>query len=130
MTKSRFARGVEMRRKVTGAARADDKLADTSSLNQRWQRLIIENAWGDCWSDPTLSRRERSILVLGMLAALGKSEEFEGHVRNAFRNGLSEAELEAILVQIAAYCGIPAGNGCFRAMRKVFAEPRPQPARE
>lgn len=72
--------------------------------------------------DPTLPRRERSILNLGMLAALGRMQEFELHFRGALRNGLNPDELRAVLTQIAVYCGVPAGVECFRIAQRVLAE--------
>src|SRR5882672_5757370 len=72
--------------------------------------------------DKTLTPRERSILNLGMIAALGKMQEFETHTRGALRNGLTPNEVRAVLTQIAAYCGLPVGVDCFRVARKVIDE--------
>jgi 4-carboxymuconolactone decarboxylase len=77
---------------------------------------------GESWGDDTLKPRERSILVLGMIGALGKMHEFEIHFRGAIRNGLTPNELRAALTQIAIYCGFPAALDCFRVARKVLAE--------
>jgi 4-carboxymuconolactone decarboxylase len=96
---------------------------DTSSINRRWQAFITESAWGECWSDPTLSARDRSLLMLGMTAGLGRADEMEGHTRFAMKNGLTPAELEAVLIQIAVYCGIPAGNMFAKAVQKATGTP-------
>src|SRR5882672_7108821 len=72
--------------------------------------------------DKTLTPRERSILNLGMIAALGKMQEFETHCRGALTNGLTPNELRAVLTQIAVYCGIPVGVDCFRIAREVVAK--------
>ena len=74
------------------------------------------------WTDETLSRRERSLVNLGMIAALGRMHEFEIHFRGALTNGLSLEELRAVLIQIAVYAGVPAGVDCFRTARKVVDE--------
>ncbi|MSP88694.1 MAG: 4-carboxymuconolactone decarboxylase [Alphaproteobacteria bacterium] len=84
--------------------------------------MVSEFCWGECWGDDTLDRKQRSILNLGMIAALGRMHEFELHFRGAIRNGLTREELRAILTQIAVYCGIPAGVDCFRTARKVLDE--------
>jgi 4-carboxymuconolactone decarboxylase len=78
-----------------------------------------------CWTDETLSRQHRSLINLGMLAALGRMEEFELHFRGALRNGLSQAELRAALIQITIYCGVPAGVECFRIARRVLDSEAP-----
>jgi len=78
--------------------------------------------WGAVWGREGLSRKQRSLLNLGMLAALGRMTEFEGHFRGALRNGLTKDELREALLQITFYCGGPAGIEAFRAARKVLNE--------
>src|SRR6516225_6108779 len=77
---------------------------------------------GETWGDETLQPRERSILNLGMIAALGKMEEFATHVRGALNNGLTPNEIRAALTQILIYCGAPIGVDCFRVARPIIAE--------
>jgi 4-carboxymuconolactone decarboxylase len=122
MDKERFDRGLAARKAVLGADYVERSLAQADDFNREFQELVTEFAWGLCWGDDTLDRRQRSMLNLGMLAALGRMHEFELHFRGAIVNGLSRDELKAILTQIAAYCGIPAGVECFRIARKVLAE--------
>ena len=122
MDKERFDRGLAQRKAVLGVDYVDRSLAQADDFTKEFQEIVTEFAWGLCWGDDTLDRRQRSMLVLGMLAALGRMQEFELHFRGALTNGLSRDELKAILTQIAAYCGIPAGVECFRIARKVLAE--------
>ena len=97
-------------------------MENATAFNRPFQEMVSEYCWGLCWTDTTLSRRERSILNLGMIAALGKMHEFGLHFRGALQNGLKENELRAILTQIAVYCGIPVGIDCFRAAAPIIAE--------
>ncbi len=122
MDKERFDRGLAQRKAVLGVDYVDRSLAQADDFTKEFQEIVTEFAWGLCWGDDTLDRRQRSMLNLGMLAALGRMQEFELHFRGALTNGLSRDELKAILTQIAAYCGIPAGIECFRIARKVLAE--------
>ncbi len=122
MDKERFDRGLAERKAVLGADNVERSLAQADDFNREFQELVTEFAWGLCWGDDTLDRRQRSMLNLGMLAALGRMHEFELHFRGAIANGLSRDELKAILTQISAYCGLPAGVECFRIARKVLAE--------
>ncbi len=122
MDKERFDRGLAQRKAVLGAEYVEKALAQADDFNREFQELVTEFAWGLCWGDDTLDRRQRSMLNLGMLAALGRMHEFELHFRGAIVNGLSRDELKAILTQITAYCGVPAGVECFRIARKVLAE--------
>jgi 4-carboxymuconolactone decarboxylase len=122
MDKELMNAGVKARRAVLGDEYVDRAMKNVDDFNKPFQELVSEYCWGVCWTDETLSRRERSILNLGMIAALGKMQEFELHLRGAVRNGLTKEELRAVLMQIAVYCGIPVGVDCFRIAKQVFAE--------
>ncbi|MCP5153436.1 MAG: carboxymuconolactone decarboxylase family protein [Ectothiorhodospiraceae bacterium] len=115
-------KGIEMRKAVLGAEYVERSMQSADDFNQDFQGLLNEYCWGFCWGDDTLSRRERSILNLGMIAALGRTHEFELHFRGAINNGLTREELKQVLHQIAVYCGMPAGVESFRIARKVLAE--------
>lgn len=117
-----FQRGIRARREVMGDAFVDRALNNVDDFNRELQRLVTELAWGECWADDTISRRERSILNIGMIAALGRMHEFEGHVRGALRNGITEQELIALLKQVTMYCGFPAGIEAHRVAKKVLDE--------
>jgi len=122
MDKVTYDKGMAMRRKVLGDAHVDRALEGVDDFNRDFQRLVTQYGWGETWGDPTLTPRERSILNLGMIAALGKMEEFSSHFRGAMTNGLSTDELRAVLTQIAIYCGIPVGVDCFRLAKAVLSE--------
>nr|WP_245414342.1 carboxymuconolactone decarboxylase family protein [Mycoplana dimorpha] len=127
MEQSRYERGLKMRRAVLGDDYVDRSIGQADAFNRDFQRIVTEYCWGETWADETLSPRERSILNLGMIAALGRMHEFELHTAGALRNGISHDELRAILTQIAVYCGIPAGVDCFRVARKVLNAEKDQP---
>jgi 4-carboxymuconolactone decarboxylase len=117
-----YNRGLAMRRKVLGEQYVDRALASVDDFNRDFQRIVTQYCWGEAWGDNTLTPRERSILNLGMIASLGKMEEFQTHVRGALQNGLTPNEIRAVLTQIAVYCGIPVGVDCFRLAKKVLSE--------
>jgi len=120
MDKETYDRGLAMRRKVLGEEYVDRALKSADDFNRDFQRIVTQYCWGEAWGDTTLTPRERSILNLGMIAALGKMEEFATHVRGARRNGLTPDEIRAVLTQIAVYCGIPVGVDCFRIAKGVL----------
>ena len=122
MDKKLMEAGLKVRREVLGDEYVDRSMKNADEFNKPFQEIVSEYCWGVAWTDENLSRRERSILNLGMTAATGRMQEFELHFRGAKRNGLTDEELRAVLIQIAVYCGIPVGVGCFRSARKVFAE--------
>jgi 4-carboxymuconolactone decarboxylase len=122
MDKKLMDAGLAVRSEVLGDDYVNRSMANADSFNKPFQEMVSEYCWGLCWTDKALSRKERSILNLGMIAALGKMHEFELHFRGAIQNGLTENELRAALTQIAVYCGIPVGVDCFRVAKKVFSE--------
>ncbi|MDB5922078.1 MAG: 4-carboxymuconolactone decarboxylase [Betaproteobacteria bacterium] len=125
MDKELMDAGLGVRREVLGDEYVDRAMKNADDFNKPFQEIVSEYCWGLCWSDETLSRRDRSILNLGMIAALGKMHEFELHLRGAIRNGLTKEELRAVLIQIAVYCGIPVGVDCFRTAKQVIGEMKP-----
>jgi len=116
------ARGETVRRAVLGDAYVDRALENADDFSRPFQDVLNEYCWGQCWTNDDLDLRQRSLLNLGMLAALGRMHEFQVHFRGAIRNGLSDAELRAALIQIAVYCGVPAGVECFRIAKAVRTE--------
>jgi 4-carboxymuconolactone decarboxylase len=117
-----YDRGLAKRRQVLGDAYVDRSLKKVDDFNRDFQRLVTEYCWGEAWGDETLSPRERSILTLGLVAAIGKMGEFANHLRGARTNGLTPNELRAVLVQIAIYCGIPVGADCFQVAETILTE--------
>ena len=115
-------RGMAVRREVLGDTHVDGAQARQTPFTARFQDFISRYAWGEIWTDPTLSRRERSMITLTALVAHGHYDELAMHVRAARRNGLTPEEIGAVLLQTAVYCGVPAANSAFAAAQRVLAE--------
>ncbi|MDP7478110.1 MAG: carboxymuconolactone decarboxylase family protein [Vicinamibacterales bacterium] len=112
--------GLKARRKVLGDDYVDRALTGLDSFNAEFQQLVTEYCWGAVWTRKTLDDRQRSLINLGMIAALNRGDEFKTHVRGALRNGCTVEEIRDTLMQVAVYCGIPAGVEAFRLARQVF----------
>ncbi|MEU1195259.1 3-oxoadipate enol-lactonase [Streptomyces sp. NPDC005813] len=115
-------RGMEVRREVLGDEHVDRAQARQTPFTARFQDFISRYAWGEIWTDPTLARRERSMITLTALVAHGHYDELAMHVRAALRNGLTPEEIGAVLLQTAVYCGVPAANSAFAVAQRVLAE--------
>ncbi|MFD8175016.1 3-oxoadipate enol-lactonase [Streptomyces sp. NPDC059709] len=115
-------RGMAVRREVLGDAHVDRAQGRQTPFTARFQDFISRYAWGEIWTDETLSRRERSMVTLTALVAHGHYEELAMHVRAARRNGLTADEIGAVLLQTAVYCGVPAANSAFATAQRVLAE--------
>lgn len=124
MSTDLFNIGRKIRTEVLGEERVAKVLDQADDFNRDFQHLVTEYCWGYCWDRNGLSRKQRSLLNLGMLAALNRGPEFELHFRGAFKNGLTLDELQDTLIQIAIYCGIPAGVEAFKIANKVLKELR------
>ncbi len=122
MDKERYDAGMKVRKEVLGAEYVDKAMQNADDFNREFQNMVTEYCWGSTWGNDRLTKQQRSILNLGMLAALGRSHEFGLHFKGAIRNGVSKDELKEVLHQIAVYCGIPAGVESFRVARQALAE--------
>ncbi|WEO94148.1 3-oxoadipate enol-lactonase [Streptomyces sp. FXJ1.172] len=116
------ASGMAVRRQVLGDAHVDRAQERQTPFTARFQDFISRYAWGEIWTDPTLSRRERSMITLTALVAHGHHDELAMHIRAARRNGLTPQEIGAVLLQSAVYCGVPAANSAFATAQRVLAE--------
>ena len=114
--------GLKNRKEVLGSEHVEKTLSQADDFNAELQEVLNEYCWGKIWSGKGLERRQRSILNLGMLAALGRSHEFKLHFRGALNNGVALSELKDVLLQITGYCGFPAGVESFRLAREVLNE--------
>ena len=122
MSDELYETGMKIRREVLGDEYVDRATKNVDDFNRDFQRLVTEYCWGGAWGREGLSRQQRSLNNLCLLAALNRAAEFELHLRGALRNGCSLDEIRETLIQIAVYAGIPAGVEAFRIARKVLAE--------
>ena len=124
MDKETFDTGLKIRKEVLGEEDVERSLANADDFSRPFQEYVTEYCWGAIWGSDVLDRKQRSLLNLGMLAGASRWQEFELHFKGAFTNGLSEEELRDVIMQIACYCGIPAGIEAMRHARKVIDERR------
>ena len=114
--------GMRTRREVLGDAHVDRAIAGTTPFTAGFQDFITRVAWGDVWQRPGLSRRDRSLLTLGITIALRHWDEFALHVRAAVNNGLSDDEIGEVIQHAAVYAGVPAANHAFKMAGQILAE--------
>lgn len=117
-----MAKGLEIRRRVLGGEYVDAAMKNADEFTADLQKLVSTYCWGEIWGRDGLSDRDRSMLNLGMIAALNRPHELGLHIRGALRNNLSKDEIKEILLQVTIYCGVPAGVDSFRIAREAFAK--------
>jgi 4-carboxymuconolactone decarboxylase len=120
--RQRYEEGMKVRRAVLGDAHVDASLKDRNEFNETFQELITRYAWGEIWTRPGLPRKTRSLITLGMMVALNRPDELRLHLRAALNNGVSQEEIQEVLLQTAIYCGVPAANTAFHLAEEVFAQ--------
>ena len=120
--KKKFEVGMAVRRSVLGNAHVDRAEASKTSFDDDFQRFITEGAWGSVWSRPELTKRERSLVTIALLAALGHEEEVAMHVRATANTGATPEDLKEVFLHVAVYAGVPAANRAIKIAKKTLAE--------
>ena len=122
MDEKLYAEGMKVRRELMGDEYVDKALAQMTEFTQPLQELVTEYCWGAIWTRPGLPRKTRSLINLAMLTALNRPHELKLHLAGALRNGCTKEEIMEVLLQTAAYCGLPAAIDAFRVAKEVLAE--------
>jgi 4-carboxymuconolactone decarboxylase len=122
MTDERHQTGMLVRRAVLGDAHVDRAEAAKTDMDQPFQDLITASAWGTVWASDAISRRERSMLTLALLAATGNFEEIPMHVRATIRTGASKRDVMEAFQHVAIYAGVPRANHAIKLAKQTYAE--------
>ena len=118
----RFDQGMATRRSVLGDAHVDRAEAAKTAFDLPFQTLITEGAWGTVWSSDGISQRERSMLTLALLAALGNFEEIPMHIRATANTGASKQDVLEAFQHVAIYAGVPRANHALKLAKQTYAE--------
>jgi len=119
---SRYRVGLAVRRSVLGDAHVDRAEKASTDFDRPFQELITETAWGNVWARPGWTKRERSMVTLALLAALGHDEEVAMHVRATVNTGATREDICEAFLHVAVYAGVPAANQAIKIAKQVFAE--------
>jgi len=117
-----FIQGMKTRRQVLGNEHVDRAIKNTNQIDARFQDFITEGAWGTLWSNGKLSKRDRSLITISLLAALGHDEELEMHFNASKNTGATFDEISEVLMHVAVYAGVPASNSALKILKRVFKE--------
>jgi 4-carboxymuconolactone decarboxylase len=122
LASERYRQGMATRRAVLGDNHVDRAEAASTAFDKPFQDLITEAAWGHVWSRPGLTKRERSIVTIALLAALGQDDEVAMHVRATANTGASRDDICEALLHVAIYAGVPAANHAIKIAKQVFEQ--------
>ena len=118
----RYAQGMETRRSVLGDVHVDRAEAAKTAFDEPFQTLITESAWGTVWSSDGITKRERSMLTLALLAATGNFEEIPMHIRATARTGATKQDVQEAFQHVAIYAGVPRANHALKLAKQTYAE--------
>ncbi len=116
----RFDKGMQVRRAVLGDAHVDRAEAAKTDFDVPFQTLITESAWGTVWANDRISQRERSMITLALLAALGNFDEIPMHIRATARTGASKQDVLEAFQHVAIYAGVPRANHAIKLAKQTF----------
>ena len=122
MSNELWDKGLAVRKEVLGADYVERNLKAVDDFGMPMQELVTQSCWGWLWTRPQLPRKMRSLVNLGILSAINRGHEFKVHVKGALNNGCTREEIREVLLQVAVYCGMPAGVEAFRLAREAFKE--------
>ena len=118
----RYIQGMATRRAVLGDRHVDKAEQTKTAFDEPFQELITEAAWGHVWSRPDFTLRERSIVTIALLAALGQDKEVAMHVRATTNTGATPEDLREAMLHVAIYAGVPAANHAIKIIKTTLAE--------
>jgi 4-carboxymuconolactone decarboxylase len=122
MSDNRFKKGMAVRKSVLGEDHVARAEANKTEFDADFQRFITETAWGSVWSRAGLDRKMRHLVTIAIIAALGRNEELALHIKATQNTGVTRDEVKEVLLQVAAYAGIPAANTATAIAKKVYAQ--------
>ena len=122
MVKELWDKGLAVRKEVLGAEYVERNVKAADDFSMPMQEYTTEACWGWLWTRPQFPRKMRSLINLAMLSALNRPHEFKVHVKGALTNGCAREEIREVLLQVAVYCGVPAGVEAFRLAREAMQE--------
>ena len=118
----KFKNGLVTRKEVLGESYVENSLSKANDFTMDIQKLATEYCWDEIWNRPGLDRKSRSLLNLGMLASMNKTQELKAHIKGALNNGLTKDELKEVFLQVSIYCGLPVALENFRLAQEVLNE--------
>ena len=120
MDNEQYKKGMKTRRSVLGDLHVDKAEANKTNFDAEFQEYITSSAWGAVWSRPGLTKRERSLITIALLTALGHEDELAMHIRATANTGATEEDIKEVLLHTAVYAGVPVANGAFKIAKEIF----------
>jgi 4-carboxymuconolactone decarboxylase len=115
-------KGRKLREEMFGKEAVEQRVQAFGAFGEPLQNIINAYAYGDVWSRGALPLATKSLAMIAMMAAAGRSNELRVHVKGALSNGCGAEQIQEILLLVAMYCGIPLANEAHRVAVEVLKE--------
>jgi 4-carboxymuconolactone decarboxylase len=125
MNEELYNKGMKTRREVLGNEHVDRAEANKTDFDTDFQEYITNSAWGAIWSRPGLTKRERSMITIAVLCALGLEDELEMHIKASKNTGTSTDDVKEVLMHVGVYAGVPKTNGAMKIAKRILASEPP-----
>jgi 4-carboxymuconolactone decarboxylase len=122
MENEQYKKGMKTRREVLGNEHVDRAEANKTDFDSDFQEYITNSAWGAIWSRPGLTKRERSMITIAVLCALGLEEELEMHIKASKNTGTSTSDVKEVLMHVGVYAGVPKTNGAMKIAKRILGQ--------
>jgi 4-carboxymuconolactone decarboxylase len=122
MKNDKYEKGMKIRRKILGDKHVDKAEKLKTDFDRDFQEYIVNNAWGDIWSRPGLTSRERSLITIALMTAMGHDEELAMHLKATKNTGATKEDIKEVLLHTAVYAGVPAANHAFKIAKEILTE--------
>lgn len=122
MSDELFDKGLKIRKEVVGEEYVDRAFDTAGEYGREFQEFLTTYCWGAAWGRDALTRRERSLLNIGIIGTLGRANELRTHLGGALRNGLTPEEIRDAIIQLSVYAGVPLGLEAMKIAQEVVAE--------
>jgi 4-carboxymuconolactone decarboxylase len=120
-TRDLYEKGLKLRREMLGNEAVDTRINALGAFGAPLQNIINAYAYGDVWSRSALPMATKSLAMIAMMAAAGRSNELRVHIKGALTNGCTAEQIQDILLLVAMYFGIPAANEAHRIAVDVLS---------
>jgi 4-carboxymuconolactone decarboxylase len=121
-TRELSEKGLKLRQDMFGKDAVEQRMNAFGAFGEPLQNIINAYAYGDVWSRPALPMATKSLAMIAMMAAVGRTNELRVHVKGALTNGCTAEQIQEILLLVAMYCGIPLANEAHRVAVDVLRE--------
>lgn len=119
---SKYKNGMKTREEVLGRDYLSRVNQEVSEIDGSFQELITEYAWGTVWSNDTLTKRERSMLTIALLAAGGNLDELRLHIKACTNTKTSAQDMMEALMHVAIYAGVPKANSAIKILKEEITD--------